>query len=335
MSGLVFHGPMLKMNPNFEVVKILERTRNDSSKLFPGATIVRSYNDILEDKNIELVFVNTPDEFHYPMAKAAIETGKHVVVEKPFTQTTEHARELVALAKAKGILLTVYQNRRWDSDFLTVKKVVEENRVGRLVEFESHYDRYRNFIQDSWKEEASPYGGVLYNLGSHMIDQVLVLFGRPRSVTAHLAALRENSKINDYYSIRFQYDGFAALLKSSLLVKELGPRYILNGTEGTFMKWGIDLQEEALKAGEMPQGEEWGREPESDWGHLTTSLNGENVKQRMETLPGDYRKFYENLHNAIRYGDELAVKPEEALMVVEMLNICLESHRQSRTIFPG
>jgi scyllo-inositol 2-dehydrogenase (NADP+) len=334
MSGSVFHGPLLKVNPNYEVVKILERTKNHSSKMFPNAEIVRFYDEILSDKSIELVVVNPPDDFHYEMAKAAIEVGKHVVIEKPFTQTSSQAEELIKLAKEKGIQLTVFQNRRWDGDFLTIRKVVEQKLVGQLVEFESHYDRYRNFIaSDTWKEEASDYGGVLYNLGSHMVDQALVLFGQPNSVTAHLDILRTGGKVFDYYDIRFQYEGFAALLKSSLLVRELGPRYIIHGTEGSFLKWGIDPQEEALKAGVLPEGVNWGKEPETDWGFLTSEKNNSGQKTRVETTAGDYRLFYKNLNEAIRFGKPLAVKPEEALLVVKMLETCLESNRQKKTIF--
>jgi scyllo-inositol 2-dehydrogenase (NADP+) len=333
MSGLVFHGPLLKVNPGFEVVKILERSKNISANLFPEATIVRSYDEILSDKSIELVIVNTPDIIHFDIAKAAIYAGKHIIIEKPITQVLRDAEELISMAKRKGVLLTVFQNRRWDGDFLTIKKVIEEKMVGRLVEFESHYDRYRNFIADSWKEEPSDYGGVLYNLGSHMVDQALVLFGKPKSVTAHLDILRSGGKVPDYYDIRLQYVGFSAVLRSSLLVKELGPRYTIHGTEGSFMKWGIDPQEEALKAGVLPGGENWGKETESDWGTLSTEIKGVENKIRIETYAGDYGLFYENLFDAIRHGKELAVKPEEAALVVEILETCLDSNRQKKTIF--
>jgi scyllo-inositol 2-dehydrogenase (NADP+) len=333
MSGLVFHGPLLKASPGFEVVKILERSKNNSVKMFPSATIARSYEEILSDESVELVIVNTPDEFHFEMAKAALEAGKHVVVEKPFTRLPREAEELISLAGKKGVILTVFQNRRWDGDFLTVKKVVGEKLVGRLVEFESHYDRYRNHIAGSWKEEPGEYGGVLYNLGSHMVDQALVLFGKPKAVTAHFDILRTGGKVSDYYDIRLQYDGFAALLKCSYLVLEQGPRYIIHGTNGSFLKWGIDPQEEALKSGILPEGENWGKEAEPDWGYLTADNNGLVQKSRIETIPGDYRLFYQNLAGAIRHGEPLAVKPEEALLVIEILETCLESNRLGKTVF--
>ena len=333
MSGLVFHGPSLKANPGFQISKILERSKNLSAADYPKATIVRDFEEILADPSIELVIVNTPDYLHYDMCKQALAAGKHVVVEKPFTQTVEQANELIALAKEKDLVLTVYQNRRWDGDFLTVKKLLEDKALGRLVEFESHFDRYRNFIQpDTWKEEGIDRVGVLYNLGSHMVDQVLNLFGMPKSVTAHLATLRTNGRVPDYYDIRLQYDGFAALLKSSYLVREPGPRYSLHGTLGSFQKWGIDLQEEALKAGKLPGRADWGKEPQDAWGLLHTEKDGQVIREHIETIPGNYPMFYENLYEAIVNGADLLVKPEESRDCLQVLEACLLSDREQRTI---
>ncbi|PTN09194.1 putative dehydrogenase [Mangrovibacterium marinum] len=333
MSGMVFHGPSLKANPDFEVRSILERSKNRSAALFSEATIVRNYAALLDDPRIKLVVVNTPDYLHYEMCKQALLAGKHVVVEKPFTQTVEQANELIALANEKGLVLTVYQNRRWDGDFLTVKKIITEGLLGRLVEFESHFDRYRNFIQaDTWKEEGIDRVGVLYNLGSHAVDQALNLFGMPGAVTAHLATLRTGGRVPDYYDIRLQYDGFAALLKSSYLVREPGPRYSLHGTLGSYQKWGIDPQEEALKAGQLPGGSGWGEEPESAWGMLHTEKDGQPIRQKMETIRGNYALFYENVYGAITNGESLLVKPEESRDCLRVLEACLLSDQEQRTI---
>jgi len=333
MSGMVFHGPSLKANSSFRISKILERSKNLSAANYPDATIVREYTEILNDPSIDLVIVNTPDHLHYDMCKQALLSAKHVVVEKPLTQTVEQADELIALAKVRGLVLTVYQNRRWDGDFLTVKKLLEEGALGRLVEFESHFDRYRNFIQpNTWKEKGIDRVGVLYNLGSHMVDQVINLFGMPRAVTAHLDTLRTDGIVPDYYDIRMQYDGFAALLKSSYLVREPGPRYSLHGTLGSFQKWGIDPQEEALKNGEMPGNDNWGMEPEEAWGLLHTEKNGKVIRQRVETVPGNYGMFYENLLEAIENGADLLVKPEESRDCLKILEACLLSDKEKRTI---
>lgn len=334
MSGLVFHGPSLKVNSNFKIRKIVERSKRKSAEKYPESRIVRSFDDILNDPEIELVVINTPDVLHYEMCRRALEAGKHIIVEKPFTQTVEEADELIKFAKDKNLLLSVYQNRRWDGDFLTVKKIIEEKLLGRLVEFESHFDRYRNFIQpNTWKEDPGEKSGVLYNLGSHMIDQVLVLFGMPHSVTAHLGVLRDHGRATDYYDIRLQYEGFAAILKSSYLVREAGPRYSLHGTLGSFHKWGIDPQEENLKAGRLPDEDGWGAEQEGDWGLINTEIKGLNYKGQIETVPGNYNLFYENVYDVLVNGAELLVKPEESRNGLKVIEACLLSDQQKRTVF--
>lgn len=334
MSGLVFHGPALKVNSGFEVVQILERTKNISEKLFPEATIVRNFNEILENNEIELVIINTPDSFHYEMAKQALNAGKRIIVEKPVAQKSSEAEELVRLAEKKGVLFTVYQNRRWDNDFLTVQKVIKQGDLGRLVEFESHFDRYRTFITpNTWKEEGDEFAGALFNLGSHMVDQAYVLFGKPLAVTAHLKIVRTGGMVSDYYDIRLEYKGFSALLKCSYLVKNPGPRYSIHGEFGSFLKWGIDPQEEMLKAGNLPEGDDWGKEPAENWGELVYEKEGLNFAGHVETLPGNYNAFYVNVFDAIRNNTELIVKPEETVEVLKIMEACLESNREKRTIY--
>jgi len=333
MSGLVFHGPFLKVNSNFEVVNVLERTKNVSKELFPNAVIIRNFEELLNIKEIELIIVNTPDEFHYEMVKQVLQAGKHAIVEKPITQKSAEAAELVELAKDNGLVLAVYQNRRWDGDFQTVQKVLSEGKLGRLVEFESHFDRYRTFITpDTWKEIGDEYAGVLYNLGSHMVDQAYVLFGKPQAVTAHLKIVRTGGVVTDYYDIRLEYENFAALLKCSYLVKHEGPRYILHGEYGTFLKNGIDPQEEILKTGILPAGDNWGNEPPENWGTLFYEKDGEDFEEPVETIPGDYRIFYNNVYDVIRNGAELFVKPGETVEVLKILEACLESNRKKRTV---
>lgn len=269
MSGQVFHGPLLKVNPGFEVVQVHERTKNISENLFPEAEIVRTYDRILENPKVELVIVNTPDVFHYEMIKKALNAGKHVVVEKPATQMSAQTEELRQTAQEKGLIFTIFQNRRWDGDFLTVKKILENGCLGRLIEYEAHYDRYRPVVDtDTWKESGGKYIGVLHNLGSHMIDQTYILFGKPLAVSAHLKIMRTNGKVIDYYNIQLEYENFSALLKSTYLAKNPGPRYSIFGETGTFHKRGIDPQEEMLKAGNLPVGNEWGIEPADNWGDL-------------------------------------------------------------------
>jgi len=334
MSGVVFQGPSLKIFPQqFKIHKILERTKNVSAERYPEATIVRTYQEILNDPEVELVIVNTPDYLHFDMAKQAIEAGKHIVVEKPFTKTSENAKELIALAQKKRVILTVYQSRRLDNGFLTLKKIVEEQLLGRLVEYEAHYDRYRNYIQEgSWKEDGDERTGVLFNLGSHIVDQALVLFGTPNAVTAHLNVLRTGGRTTDNFDIRLHYKQFNAILRSSYLVREMGPQYILHGTEGSFTKMGTDPQEEMLKLHHLPDEPKWGEDPESDWGTLNTTINGLHFHGKIETIPGNYANFYSNLYGTIREGKALQVKPEEALTTIRILEACIESNRLKKTV---
>lgn len=334
MSGVVFHGPSLKVLPQqFKIHKILERTKNKSAERYPEAIIVRSYDEILNDPEVELVIVNTPDYLHFDMARQAIEAGKHVVVEKPFTKTSDDARELIALAKKKGVILTVYQNHRFDNGFLTLKKILAEKLLGRLVEYEAHYDRYRNFIQEgSWKEDGDERTGVLFNLGSHIVDQSLVLFGAPKAVTAHLNVLRTGGRTTDNFDIRLHYNQFNVILRTSYLVREMGPQYILHGTEGSFVKMGSDPQEEMLKVHHLPNEPKWGEDLQANWGTLNTSVNGLHFQGQVESIPGNYADFFVNLHGAIREGKELFVKPEEALTTIRVLEACLESNHLKKTI---
>lgn len=333
MSGMVFHAPFLARTQGFQLTHILERSSEKSRQQFPDITIVRSFEALLEDASIDLVVVNTPNALHYDMTRQALLAGKHVVVEKPFTVTFEEAQSLIQLAKEKQLVLTVFQNRRWDGDFMIVQKIVGQELLGKLVDYEAHYDRYVTEIRsESWKETDLPGSGILYNLGSHMIDQALVLFGMPTAVTADIGARRKGSDVDDYYNIVMHYPELKVHLKSSYLVKELGPRYILHGTTGSFIKYGIDPQEEELKAGRFPEGDDWGKEPSTDWGKLNAQIEGLSYVGKVETLPGNYSIFYQNLYDAIRRGKPLAVKPEEAADVIRLIELAIKSNQESRTV---
>lgn len=333
MSGEIFHGPLLTAHPGFRLTHVLERTHTRSQKKYSSVTVVRTVEEIWKDPSVELVIVNTPNESHYRYTEEALNAGKHVIVEKPFTVTTAEADKLIALAKKKNRILTVFQNRRWDGDFLTVRKVVENNLLGKLVEAEVHYDRFRNYVEENtWKEEATPGTGILYNLGSHMLDQVMVLFGMPSAVDARIGIQRPNGKVDDFYDIRLTYDSLHAIVKSSYLVREQGPRYVLHGVNGTFVKYGIDPQEQALKDGKLPGTAGWGAEPKELWGKINTSVSNLHVEGNIETLPGSYPAFYQNVYEAIRENKDLAVKPEQSRDVIRLIEVCVESNQQQRAI---
>lgn len=333
MSGKVFHAPFLFVNPRFKLKKIVERNKNDSRTSYPEVEIVRSFEDLLDDATIELVVVNTPNPLHFSMAERAIKAHKHVILEKPFTTTKAEADQLIELAKENDVRLTVFQNRRWDSDFLTIQNVLSEKLLGNLVEYEAHYDRFVScVVPNTWKEELGPGSGTLYNLGSHMIDQALVLFGKPKAISADIATHRPGSQIDDYYDLRLYYPGFKVILRASLLVREPGPRYVLHGTSGSFVKYGIDPQEEALKIGKLPNTPEWGKEPSSEWGKLNIEKKGLAIEGKVESQAGNYGLFYDNVYEAIREGGELKVKPEEAAMVIYLIELAFQSSKEGRKI---
>ncbi len=331
MSGLVFHGPLLEAHPGFKITKILERRKRESEGKHREALIVKEYDEILEDRDIRLVVVNTPDHLHFEMATAAIQAGKHVVVEKPFTLRAGDASKLITMARNRGVILTVFQNRRWDGDFMTVKEIIGSGKLGRLVDFESHFDRYRLEIQESWKDQSTG-TGTLFNLGSHLVDQALHLFGMPERLYCESRLLRDGAKTDDSFDLLLHYPGFKCMLRSSYLVREPGPRFILHGTAGSYLKWGIDPQEEALKRGGVPGTDHWGAESEEEWGKINTSTGGLKLKGTYPTLPGNYLAFYDNLYGAVLYGDSLAVPPEEALQVIRIIEAAYLSSREARVV---
>jgi len=333
MSGMVFHAPFLHANPKFKLIKVLERTKNKSVEKYPYVMVVKSFEDILNDSEIELVIVNTPDHTHFDLARRALLAGKHVVVEKPFVQKVKEGEALIRISQEKNRILSVFQNRRWDGDFLTVKKIIEDKALGKIVEFEAHFDRFRNYINTgSWREDVSTGTGTVYNLGSHLIDQALVLFGRPPFITADIRILRPGSRIDDYFNIWFDYSDFKVILKSTYLAKEPGAKFTIHGMNGSFVKFGTDPQEEMLKAGHWPDENNWGKDSEEFYGKLNTTLNNEDINCNIETIPGNYNAYFENIYEAIRKNKELLVTPEQALEVIRIIEIIFRSHKEKRTI---
>lgn len=332
MSGSIFHAPLLHAHPRFSMKTILQRKSGSAKERYPYVDIAEKYDRLLADKEIELIVVNTPDNTHFELAQKALNSGKHVVVEKPFTTVVEEGKKLILLAKKKGLMLSVFQNRRWDGDFLTVQKIISQKLLGRVVEFESHFDRYRNYIQDSWKENPDYHTGTLYNLGSHLIDQALILFGMPEAVFADIRALRTGAKVDDSFDLKLYYPGIKVTLKAGYLVREPGPRFMVHGTEGSYIKHGLDPQEERLKNGELPDDKFWGKEPESEWGLLNTTIDGKHFRGKFATIAGNYSHYYSNIFDVIRHGKELMVKPEQALDVIRIIEAAYESSKKRQVI---
>ena len=334
MSGEVFHGPLLQAHPGFNISVVAQRSSEKAKQHYPTCKVVKTVNEAIEDPAVELVIINTPNQTHFEFATKALLAGKHIVVEKPFTVNAKEADELIALAKKQNKILTVFQNRRWDGDFLTLKKVLSDKMLGKVVELEAHYDRFRNYIEsNTWKEEAGIGTGILYNLGSHMLDQILVLFGMPHEIDARIGIQRPGGKVDDFYDLRLQYEGLNVIVKSSYLVREQGPRYMVHGTEGSFIgSSGVDPQEQALKEKKIPGSIGWGTHPRDTWGKINTSINGLHVEGVIETIPGDYQMFYKNLYEVIREGKPLAVKPEESRDVIKLIEAAYESNRLRKAV---
>ncbi len=331
LSGRVFHSPFLNKNPYYKVTTVLERSKNLSGIIFPEAEIVRDFEKIITDKTIELVIINTPDHLHYKMALQALNAGKHLVVEKPFTQKYEEAEELISLAEKKGLLLTVYQNRRFDGDFLTTQKILDANTLGRIVEFESRMDRYVSQINPVWRENDTGKNGTLFNLGSHMIDQAIVLFGKPEKVTAGLRKQREGSRISDYCDIKLCYKAVSVNIKSSYLAAEPAPRFRINGEAGSLVKYGFDSQEYYLrKAAGIPGNSE---APPDETMTLTLIEQGIPVSGKKDLMQGNYRIYYDLLYKAIRQGCDLPVSHDHALLNMQILEKALESDVKEKSIY--
>ena len=333
MAARVFHIPIIQSVPNLRLKKIVERHGDWTRTNYPLVEVVRDAAALLRDEKIELVVIATPNRSHFDLARQSLLAGKHVVVDKPFTTSSGQARELIDLAHHHNRLITVFQNRRWDGDFQTVKKILDGKLLGRLVEYESHFDRYRPLPrQGAWREEAGEGSGILFDLGPHLIDQAQVLFGLPQKITADIRIQRENGKTDDSFELLLHYDNLKVTLKAGMLAREPGPHFLLHGTEGSFVKYGLDPQEEALKSGATHLEPNWGKEPQALWGKLNTHIDGQRVEKQVETVAGCYQAFYQNMVDAIAGHAALAVKPEEAMNTIRIIELAIKSNEQKRTM---
>lgn len=332
-AARIFHAPVIQAVPQLRLKSVVERHGNESAKQYPGVEVVRDTATLLQNPAIDLVVITTPNASHFDLAQQSLKAGKHVVVEKPFTVTSAQAQQLIDLARQQNRVLSVHQNRRWDGDFLTVQQILENPLLGQLAEYESHYDRFRNYLKpNAWKETAGEGTGILYDLGSHLIDQAQVLFGLPQKITADLRVQREISGAVDNFELILHYDRLKVTLKAGMLVREKCSRFILHGTAGSFIKYGYDPQEAALREGHTPSAPNWGEEPPENWGLLMTQMGQLEIEGRVKTLPGCYPAFYQNVADAILGQAELAVKPEEARNTIRIIELAQQSSQEQRTI---
>ena len=331
-SARNFHAPLINSLDNFNLKKVVRRSNTPLPEEFDGVELESDLKSLLKDDGIDLIVITTPNHLHFDQARESLSANKHVVVEKPFTVTREEAENLIRLADSQNKKLTVYQNRRWDGDFLTLKDVLEKKLVGEVVEFESTFNRFRNYFkEDAWKEKKLPGSGILYDLSSHLIDQSLQLFGIPEYIYADIRAQRDGD-VDDYFEIDLHYPDFKAKLKAGMLVPDDTPRFVLRGKDGSFIKYGLDPQESDLSSGKSITDSDWGKEKSSKWGVLHKWDGQKITRKKIETIAGDYSQFYRRLSRAIIKGDSAPVQPVDAKNVIHLIELAQKSHEQGKRL---
>lgn len=333
ISGQIFHAPFLINHPKYNWTSVVERKTNNAEVFNPKIITYRSVEEALTNNDTELFIITSPNETHFSYAKQILNAGKHVVIEKPFTNTADEAKELIELSRKTGKVLSVYHNRRYVSGYLTIKDILSKNLLGDIVEYETHFNRYRPEAKpNAWRETESPGSGILYDLGSHLIDQALSLFGLPKFITADIRKQRPHAKVDDYFDIRLDYNFTKVILKAGMLVREAGPRYMVHGTKGSFIKHGDDPQENALRNGLMPAGDDWGREPIADDGLIHTEIDGAVIKERIATKPGNFGMYYTNLYDSIANSGPLKEKPEHGYNTIKLIELAFESNNKKSAV---
>src|SRR2546428_2295221 len=326
-AGKIFHAPVIRAVDGLLLTTIVQR-HGPPDPRYPDVEFVRSVDELLTRK-IDLVVVATPNTSHHPIAKQCLLAGRHMVVDKPFTPTLTEAEELVQVAKQQRRIVTVYQDRRYTGDFATVQQVVGEGALGRVVTFESHFDRFRPELKpNAWREQAHPGSGVWFDIGPHLFDQALLLFGVPEAIVADIRIERDGAVVDDAFDVTLYYRHARAVLRASMLRPPHGPTWIVNGTKGSFIKYGMDPQEAALKEGRTPDEPDWDAEPAELYGTLVTP----DATRTVPTLRSSFARYYENVRDAILGTAELAVTPEWALDVMRGLGLAAASSPAPRGV---
>lgn len=327
-SAKTFHIPFICTLPEFEFTAVSSRNRDAISNDWPNVQHYESAKDLLINSDAELVIITAPNDVHFELAKQALENGKHVIIEKPFVTNIADGEDLIALAAEKNRVLSVYHNRRWDGDFLTVKKMIEDKRFGDLKHFESHFDRFRPEVRQRWREQTTNGGGILFDLGSHLIDQALALFGVPDAVTAQCEIMREGSTNVDYFNVVLHYPNHLTTLHGDLFSAGPNKRFTLKGTNGSYEKYGLDPQEERLIRGTLPNEAKWADESAEQYGHFYRDNEIETIK----TESGCYQQYFQEVAEAINRNTAPPVTGKEALWNIKLIELAMESSRQQKTL---
>ncbi|MGB6193932.1 MAG: Gfo/Idh/MocA family oxidoreductase [Terracidiphilus sp.] len=333
LAGRVFHAPLISSVEGLELAAVVERSSNHAAERYPGIATYRSVDELLADASIKLIVVATPNATHFEVAMRALEAARNVVVDKPAAVTSDQIAQLTALAGGIGLKLIPFHNRRWDSDFLTIQKVLREKTAGSLVHFESTFDRWRPGPSTRpWKEEAGN-GGLLLDIGTHIVDQALVLFGLPESVSAEVRRERDGEGANDSFTVRLHYfTEFSVTLSANLLSTLPRPRFHLRGRKGNYWKWGLDPQEDALNRVTKIESSTWGQEPETAWGTLSLGDDQGDTSQLVPPISGDYRLFYQGVRDALLGNSKPPVAGIDAWRAARVLEYAAESARSHRAI---
>ena len=322
-AGKTFHAPLINAVPGLALNDIVSRDPLRVHSDWPEVNVAGAADDVFRNPEIDLIVVATPNTTHFDLARNALLAGKHVVVDKPFTITVAEASELIALARSSARLLSVFHDRRWDADFLTVRQLLASGRLGEVVHFESHYDRFRPDVRARWREQPGPGSGIWFDLGYHLVDQALQLFDVPDSIFGDFAAQRKSGEVVDYFHVILSYGQRRVLLHGGSLVHSGSARFVIHGTRGSFVKYAMDPQEDALKAGRAPGGPDWGHDALD--GTLYFQENGEQRSESVAMLPGNYPAYYQGIYDAIRNGVEPPVTTTEAIRVMTILELASRS----------
>lgn len=333
MAGRVFHAPLLSSVEGLELAAVVERNTDKAAELYPGITAYRSLDDLLEDHSLGLFVVATPNGTHFQVARQILEAGRNVVVDKPMAVTSAEISQLMGLAAARGALLIPFHNRRWDSDFQTIQKLLHEGLLGRLVHFESTMDRWNpGSARRAWKDASDQGGGVLLDLGTHLADQALALFGKPEAVSAEVARERDGEGANDSFTLRLRFPSFSVALGANYLTSLARPRFHLRGTRGNYWKWGVDPQEAALNKITRIADPAWGQEPAANWGTLNVDLDGGMVTRPVTPIPGDSRLYYAGVRDALLGKSPAPVTAVAAWRAARLLEWAVVSSEQRREV---
>ncbi|EKT63240.1 oxidoreductase [Providencia burhodogranariea] len=329
-ASKTFHAPFIATLQGYELTAISSSNPDKVSADWPNVAVVSSPEELFSNPEIELVIIPTPNDTHYPLASEALAAGKHVVVDKPFTITVEEAQALQKQAQDAGKLLSIYHNRRWDAGYLTLKKLLADGSLGDIKYYESHFDRYRPVTRQRWRESAAAGGGIWYDLGPHLLDQALQFFGKPKSITADLGIIRPAAEAVDYFHAILEYTDKKVILHSTTVAAAESPLYVVHGMKGSYVKYGLDSQEDCLKSGQLPIIENWGEDKRN--GFVTLSQGDDLITQELINEKGNYGGYYLAIHDAIRHGAANPVLPQEAIDIMKVIEAGILSNKEKCTV---